>query len=66
MCGELAADELAVPLLVGLGVRELSVAPSAVPGTKEAVRRIERAADQDLVKSCLDAAGPAEVRALLT
>ncbi|MFC7272690.1 phosphoenolpyruvate--protein phosphotransferase [Paractinoplanes rhizophilus] len=38
ICGELAADEAAVPLLTALGVRELSVAPAAVPLVKEAVR----------------------------
>ena len=38
VCGEVAADEAAVPLLAGLGVRELSVAPRAVPVVKEAVR----------------------------
>jgi phosphoenolpyruvate-protein kinase (PTS system EI component) len=65
VCGELAADEKAVPLLVGLGVRELSVAPAEVPSIKEVVRRVERAADHDLVRSCLDAAGPAQVRELL-
>lgn len=64
VCGELAADAAAVPLLVALGVRELSVAPSAVPLVKEAVRR-SRAADPDLVGRCLGAPGPAEVRAIL-
>ncbi|MFF5290363.1 phosphoenolpyruvate--protein phosphotransferase [Paractinoplanes globisporus] len=38
VCGELASDEVAVPLLTALGVRELSVTPSAVPTVKEAVR----------------------------
>ena len=65
VCGELAADERAVPLLVGLGVRELSVAPSSVPGVKEAVRRIATAADGDLVARCLSAADPEQVRSLL-
>ena len=41
VCGEAASDELAVPVLVGLGVRELSVSPSAVPRVKAAVRDLD-------------------------
>ncbi len=63
VCGELAADPAATRLLVALGVRELSVAPPAVPGIKQAVRDIAAAADPDLVAACLAAAGPSEVRA---
>jgi phosphoenolpyruvate-protein phosphotransferase len=40
VCGEAAADRLAIPLLVGLGVTELSVRPTAVPEVKRHVRRI--------------------------
>ena len=65
VCGELAADERAAALLVALGVRELSVAPSAVPGVKQAVRRIAVADDRDLVRRCLDAPDADQVRALL-
>lgn len=65
VCGELAADERATPLLVALGVRELSVAPSAVAAVKQAVRQIDRATDADLVRRCLTATGATEVRAIL-
>lgn len=34
VCGQLAGDADAIPLLVGLGVRELSVAPARVPAVK--------------------------------
>jgi phosphocarrier protein FPr len=65
VCGEVAADESAARLLVALGVRELSVAPASVPGVKQAVRRIVTAEDPELVRQCLESAGPAQVRALL-
>lgn len=35
VCGQLAADPAAIPLLVGLGVRELSVAPARVSAVKQ-------------------------------
>ncbi len=64
VCGELAADEAATGVLVGLGVRELSVAPPAVPGIKEAVRSVDQEA-AGLATRALSVAGPAEVRAVL-
>lgn len=41
VCGALAGDPVAVPLLVGLGVTELSVDPVAVPGIKARVRTLD-------------------------
>jgi phosphocarrier protein FPr len=65
VCGELAADETAIPLLVALGVRELSVAPSAVALVKHVVREIDSATDADLVHRCLTAASAEDVRTML-
>ncbi|MDQ1647201.1 MAG: multiphosphoryl transfer protein [Cryptosporangiaceae bacterium] len=65
VCGELAADEDATALLTGLGVRELSVSPRAIPLVKEAIRSVDLGAAADLATRALDAAGPAEVRALV-
>jgi len=44
VCGELAGDPVAIPVLVGLGVRELSMNPGSIPRAKDIVRRI-RAGD---------------------
>jgi phosphotransferase system enzyme I (PtsI) len=40
LCGELAADPLAVPLLIGLGVDELSMNPASIPRAKMVIRTI--------------------------
>jgi phosphotransferase system enzyme I (PtsI) len=40
VCGELAAAAYAAPLLAGLGVTELSMAPSAIPLVKERLREV--------------------------
>jgi phosphoenolpyruvate-protein phosphotransferase len=50
VCGEAASDPRAVALFVGMGVRELSVHPSAVPGIKTQVRRLSTDAARALVE----------------
>jgi phosphoenolpyruvate-protein phosphotransferase len=45
VCGEAAADPQAAALFVGLGVRELSVAPPAVPVVKQLVRDLDASAE---------------------
>jgi phosphotransferase system enzyme I (PtsI) len=40
LCGEMASDPVVLPLLVGLGLREFSMSPSAIPIAKQVLRRI--------------------------
>ena len=64
VCGEMAGDPLAVPLLVGLGVTELSAAPSAVPAIKEIVRALEAGDLEEDARRALELGTAAEVKAL--
>jgi phosphocarrier protein FPr len=66
VCGEFAADPGAAALLLGLGVRELSVTPGAVAATKEAVRAVDTRIAKVLAREALARPGPADVRALFT
>jgi phosphoenolpyruvate-protein kinase (PTS system EI component) len=62
VCGEAAADPVAARLLVGLGVRELSVVPPAVASTKQTVRGLDSAAAAAAARAALTADGPVALR----
>ncbi len=63
VCGGVAADRFAVPLLLGLGVRELSVVPAAVPAVKRQIRALRIDDCRELALRCLELTTAAEVRA---
>lgn len=65
VCGELAADALAVPMLVGLGVDELSVSARSIALVKARVRELDFAACQQLAQQALRLPGAHEVRAFV-
>ncbi len=65
VCGEAASDELAIPVLVGLGVRELSVSPPAVPRVKAAVRELDVERCATLARRALGLAEADDVRKLV-
>jgi multiphosphoryl transfer protein len=65
VCGELASDPTAVPVLVGLGVTELSANAPAIPAVKQAVRGIDTRAARALADKALALSSASEVRAFL-
>jgi phosphoenolpyruvate-protein phosphotransferase len=65
VCGGMASDSQAVPLLVGLGVDELSVSIPAIPSVKAQVRSLSLAACQELAARALELDSAASVRALI-
>jgi phosphoenolpyruvate-protein phosphotransferase len=65
LCGGLAAEPAAIPILIGLGVTELSVPAAAIAETKMLVRTLGLAACRALAAQALDAPDAAAVRALV-
>src|SRR5690606_5279992 len=65
VCGGLASDPDAVPLLLGLGVRTLSVVPSVIPGLKARVACLTLAGCRALAAAALAAEGARSVRRLV-
>ena len=63
ICGEMAGDLAAVPLLLGLGVSELSVTPSMVPRVKMLIRSIEMSEARKLAEFALNSDSPKEILA---
>ena len=63
VCGEMAGELAMVPLLIGLGVAELSVVPSLVPRVKMLIRSIEMAKARELAEFALNCDSPGEILA---
>ena len=53
VCGEMAGDPFLVPLLLGLGVHELSIAPSCLPRIKFLIRRLNMSEAKELAAFAL-------------
>ena len=63
VCGGVAADPSAVPILIGLGIRELSVVPAAIPALKRQIGALTLVDCQAHAAHCLGLTSAAEVRA---
>ena len=61
VCGEMAGDPVMVPLLLGLGVDELSVTPSLLPAAKFLIRRLKMVEAQELAAFALGCESSVEI-----
>jgi phosphotransferase system enzyme I (PtsI) len=61
VCGEMAGDPTLVPLLVGLGIDELSAAPGVLPQLKYLIRRLKLSDTRELVEFALDCESATEI-----
>jgi len=64
VCGGLASDPVAAPILIGLGVQELSAVPSVVPRLKALIRRLTLAECTEAARQALQQPSAELVRAL--
>lgn len=66
MCGEMAGEPLAVPLLVGFGLDDFSMNPSAIPEAKQIIRSIRRDEAEALALLALNETDPIEIQAMVS
>lgn len=55
ICGQMAGYPMAIPLLIGLGIREFSVTPFLLPSVKKVIRRMDTSECAEIAKKCLGA-----------
>ena len=65
VCGEIAADIVAIPLLIGLEVDELSMPPSFIPQVKNIIRGISLKEARELLEQVEKKGSAKEVREFL-
>lgn len=65
LCGEMAADTLAMPLLIGLGLDSLSMSPSTIPYAKRIIRSCDFKKAKRLAQQCLKLQSEEEVKAVI-
>lgn len=65
LCGELAGDPLVIPLLIGLGIDELSMSPSSIPRAKLVLRTLTIPHCQEIAQEALNFRTALEVKKFL-
>ena len=65
VCGEMAASPAYAAVLVGLGARELSMAPTSIPRVRRTIAGLEQSEVAELARECLDCATAEEVEEMV-
>ena len=65
LCGELAGEPLAVPILLGLGLDEFSMNPSVIPLIKQIIRAITLDEAREVAQAALELGSPEAIQALV-
>jgi phosphoenolpyruvate-protein phosphotransferase (PTS system enzyme I) len=62
LCGEMAGEILAIPILLGLGLDEFSMNPPAIPFAKRLIRSISMEHARQVAETALDLKSDGEIR----
>ena len=65
LCGELAGEPLALPILLGLGLDEFSMNPPAIPLAKQIIRALALDEAREVAQAALELDNPDAVQALV-
>ncbi len=61
MCGEMAGDPVNIPMLMGMGLRNLSMNSASIPVIKKLIRSLDAAQNQEIVDQALDFASAEKI-----
>jgi phosphotransferase system enzyme I (PtsI) len=65
MCGELAGEPLALPILLGLGLDEFSMSPPMIPLAKQILRNLDAGEMKSLAMQALDMERPDQIKSFV-
>ncbi|GAQ25796.1 phosphoenolpyruvate--protein phosphotransferase [Tepidanaerobacter syntrophicus] len=65
MCGEMAGDPLAAPILLGMGLDEFSMSASSIPKVKKIIRLLTYDEAKEIAGKALSMSEPADIRAMV-
>ncbi|WP_338117667.1 putative PEP-binding protein, partial [Tepidanaerobacter syntrophicus] len=65
MCGEMAGDPLAAPILLGMGLDEFSMSASSIPKVKKIIRSLTYDEAKEIAGKALSMSEPADIRAMV-
>jgi phosphotransferase system enzyme I (PtsI) len=66
VCGEMAGEPMIAPVLIGLGIKELSMSAVSIPEVKSTIRQMMHSEAQQLVEKIKNLPTAAEIRAVVT
>src|SRR6187200_2433380 len=66
VCGEMAGEPMIAPVLIGLGIRELSMSAVSIPEVKATIRQMMSSDTHALIERVRNLPTAAEIRAVVT